>query len=429
MKENLIISTVIFVLVLLGATPTPACAESLEINIERALDLAAANNNRIKIAESDVLLAEEARRQAHKANGVTVRVTHNSSYTDYQGEAYLQSYGESYSNSVVASYPLYTGGIVGNTIKRAESDYKSQNEALRKSHQDLKLDVIRGLYTVLQAEDTTYQAEEAAKRLAAHVENVRIQYENGRVGKADLLRSEVELSNANQNRIHALSGLDTAIKQLNSLIGMPLDTELRINEKMTYKKFVHTLEECTALAKQVHPSLAMAFFAVESAEAGVRVAKGERLPQASLSAAQNFGSASEWPGVKADTFSVGLSVEYTVMDAGAGASKVSSAKEAVRRARYNYEQVLEGVLLAVNSDYNSIVEAAQRVEESASAISKAQEAYDIAVNRYNEGVGTNIDVVDFQNALTQANSNHTQALCDYNIALVRIENSIGGILK
>jgi outer membrane protein TolC len=117
------------------------------------------------------------------------------------------------------------------------------------------------------------------------------------------------------------------------------------------------------------------------------------------------------------------------MDAGVGASKVSSAEEALRRAEYNYAQALDAVLLAVHSDYNSIVEAAQRVEESASAIGKAQEAYDIAINRYNEGVGTNIDVVDSQNALTLANSNHTQALCDYNIALVRIENSIGGVLK
>ena len=117
------------------------------------------------------------------------------------------------------------------------------------------------------------------------------------------------------------------------------------------------------------------------------------------------------------------------MDSGIGASKVSSAEESVRRAKYNHEQIREGVLLAVSSHYNSIMEAAQRVGESASAISKAQEAYDIALYHYNEGVGTNIDVVDFQNALTQANSNHTQALCDYNIALVRIENSIGGILK
>ena len=117
------------------------------------------------------------------------------------------------------------------------------------------------------------------------------------------------------------------------------------------------------------------------------------------------------------------------LDAGVGASKVASAQETVRRAQYNYEQTLEAIILAVNSDYNSIMEAAQRVEESTSAIDKAQGAFDIAVERYKEGIGTNIDVVDSQSALTSVYSNHTQALCDYNVALAGIEHSMGGRLE
>ena len=181
--------------------------------------------------------------------------------------------------------------------------------------------------------------------------------------------------------------------------------------------------------KNIPPRWRKAALAIEAAEAGVRIAKGQRLPQASLTVTQDLGSAKEWPGTKADTFTVGINIEYAVMDAGIGASKVSSAKESVKRAKYNHGQVREEVRLAVNSHYNSIMEAAQRVEESASAISKAREAYDIAVDRYNEGVGANIDVVDSQNALTLTASNHTQALCDYNIALALIENSMGGVLK
>jgi outer membrane protein TolC len=414
---------------LVFASPRQAAAEALEVNIERAVEMAAANNNRIKIAESDVSIAGEALRQAHRTRGVTVSVTHSSSYTDYQREAYPQSYGNSYSNRITASYPLYTGGALSGAIKRADGEYRSQNEALRKSHQDLKLDVVRGVYTLLRAEDAANQADESTKRLAAHVNNVKIQYENGRVGKADLLRSEVELSNAAQNRIRALNERDTAIKQLNNLIGAPLDTELRIDEEMTYEKFPFTLEECVSIAMRAHPGLAMTSLAIESAEAGVRIARGETLPSASISAVQNLGSSSSWPGAEADSFTVGVDIQYTLTDAGTGASKIASAVEAVRKAEYNYEQARESIILAVNSDYYSIMEAAERVEESVTTIGKAQEAYDIAVNRYNEGVGTNIDVVDSHSALTLASSNHTQALCDYNIALARIENSMGYVLK
>ena len=428
-RKSRALCTFLGLLLLLLNGEIRAFADPLDITIERALELAIMNNNRIKIAESDVTLAGETRRQAHKANAVTVSVSHNSSYTNYQREGSPQSHGESYSNSVVASYPLYTGGIVGNAIKQAESEYKSQNEALRKTHQDLKLEVVRGVYTVLQAEDAAHLAEESVKRLANHVDNVNILYENGSVGKADLLRSEVELSNAKQTRIRALSDYDNVVKQLNSLMGVSLDTLLRVDEKMTYEKYPHTLEECVSFAKRTHPDLARASLAIASAEAGVSVAKGERLPQASLTVTQNLGSASAWPGTKADSFNVGVNVTYTVLDAGIGASKVASAQETVRRAQYNYEQTLEAIILAVNSDYNSIMEAAQRVEESTSAIDKAQGAFDIAVERYKEGVGTNIDVVDSQSALASVYSNRTQALCDYNVALAGIEHSMGGRLE
>jgi outer membrane protein TolC len=422
--------TLLAVLVLLTGIPRPVFSGPLEMDIERALELAIENNSNIKIAESGVAAANEARRQAHRTDGVTVRITHSSSYTDYQnGEIYPQAWGKSFSNAVTASYPLYTGNVIGSSIKKAESDYKSQNEVLRKTHQDVKLNVASGVYTILRAEDAARQAEESVKRLAAHVEQVNIQYENGRVGKADLLRSEVELSSAKQSFIRASSDYDTAVKQLNSLIGLPLGTALRINETMAYEKYAPALDECIAFAKRTHPDLAKASHAIKSAEADVRIAKGERLPQASLSATQNLNSAKDWPGAKEDTFTMGINVQYTIMDAGAGAAKVSLAKENLQRAELLYEQTLETIILAVNSDYNSIMEALQRVEESASATGKAEEAYDIAVNRYNEGVGTNLDVVDFQNALTQARSNYTQALCDYNIAVVRIENSMGGRIQ
>jgi outer membrane protein TolC len=56
--------------------PPSAFGDALEVDIDQAIDLAIENNNRIKIAESDVALAREARRQAHKTRGVTVSLNH-----------------------------------------------------------------------------------------------------------------------------------------------------------------------------------------------------------------------------------------------------------------------------------------------------------------------------------------------------------------
>jgi len=397
------------------------------------VELAVANNSRIKITSSDIAIANETRRQAHRARGVTVQANHVSSYTDLQMEnaeaIYGSTYQESYENSVTASYPLYTGGVIKNTIKRAESDHKSRKHAHEKSLQDMKQSVASALYAVFRAEDMTVLSEGSVERLVAHVDSVQIHYENGRVGKSDLLRSEVELSNARQNLIRARNDHEVAIKRLNSLMGMPLDTELKIVKAMSREKFAHTLEECIEFGRSNQPELAVAALAIESAKAEAAVARGELLPRATLTATQNLRSSTAFPGKDADSFNAALNIRYDVLDSGVRSSKIAAADESVRRAGHNYASVLDSVTLAVNSDYNGVIEAFERLEESVPTIDKAREAYAIALSRYNEGVGTNIDVVDSETALTQANSNHTQALCDYNVALASLENSMGGKFK
>jgi len=88
----------------------------------------------------------------------------------------------------------------------------------------------------------------------------------------------------------------------------------------------------------------------------------------------------------------------------------------------NGSQVRQGDILI---ELNTVMTEADVTRLGAYVIDKAREAYRISLARYREGVGTNMDVLDAQTALQQAYSNNTQALCDYNIAVARIENAVG----
>ncbi len=58
-------------------------------------------------------------------------------------------------------------------------------------------------------------------------------------------------------------------------------------------------------------------------------------------------------------------------------------------------------------------------------VEKAEDDYRISLIRYNAGVGTNLDVLDAQVALTQAKTNYVQALYDYNTSKAKLEKAIG----
>ena len=86
-------------------------------------------------------------------------------------------------------------------------------------------------------------------------------------------------------------------------------------------------------------------------------------------------------------------------------------------ARETEQKTREVVQLEVKQAYLNIRSAAQKVEETQTVVDQARENYRIQNIRYQAGVGINLDVLDAQLSLNEAQVNHIQALYDYNVAL------------
>ena len=89
------------------------------------------------------------------------------------------------------------------------------------------------------------------------------------------------------------------------------------------------------------------------------------------------------------------------------------------------KQIRDGIELEVRQAYLSMKEAEARIGTSQVAVSKAEEDLKASQAKYYAGVGTHIDVIDAQTALTQANTNTTQASYDYNVNKAKLEKAIG----
>ncbi|MCL2010638.1 MAG: TolC family protein [Synergistaceae bacterium] len=399
-----------------------AASQPLSIDLDKAFELALENHESIKAAESDVAKAGEGRRQAHRSRSVTLSVEHATARTEYQA----QDIGaNSFQNIFSAAYPLYTGGLIEGSIAASEHELSSKILSLERAYQDVRLSVAVAFFTMLRTENMAELAGNSVERLGAHVRNVDVQYRNGTVNRADLLRSEVELINARQSMSQAVNEYEVAIKSLNDVMGLPLGTELIFDREMSHAAFPHTLEECIEYALSHHPDIAIADLLKKKAEAGIVIEKSANKPSVTLSASQTLGSAYNWPGLDQDNLQVAIRAEYTFSDGGVTDSKIRGAREDLKKADYNYESARDTVLLNVTKFFLTMEEAGSRIETGATAVGFAQEAYRIALARYREGVGTNIDVLDAQDALNKSSSNHTQALCDYNIAVAQLVNAMG----
>ena len=404
-----------------------AFAAAVEINLDKAIEMALKTNPTVKISEAESSVAKAQKDEAKASRWLSIDYTHKTArggYYDPDPSSSQYAPRNSHTNGFTASIPLYTGGKLSGTIEQAVQNYKSSEYGVDESYQAVKLSATNGYYGVLQAIDTVKLSKDSVERLSAHLQNVQAQYDVGVVAKVDVLRSQVELADAEQTLIKAQNAYDLAVADLNNIIGLPHGTDLKVTESLQYNKYDNPMENCINFALANRPELFQAEAGIEAAKAAVKVAKSGYMPQVAASASNDWSSTS-WPGDDNQNWGVGVSVSMNVFDSGVTAAKVNASEASLYKAEETYRQTKDSVQLDVRNNYLSLREAEKRIATSKVAVDSAEEDYRISQLRYQAGVGTNIDVMDAQVALTQAKNNYVQALYDYNTSSAALAKSMG----
>jgi len=424
-------------------------ATPLELTLEDGIGLALYNNLSIKVAGFEQAKAIWGIQEAKANNGLVLSFSHadtrmkTSSTTTYsmtsdgQGGYTVTSngrasspntYTSNFDNKFSLSLPLYTGGRVEGLIGQANLNKDVADLGVAKTKQQVKLDATSGYFNVLQAIQMLKLNKESVDRLGAHITNVQVRYEVGTVGKSDVLRSEVELANAQQGLIKAQNAYDQAVASFNNVLGMPLDTEIKVKENLQYEVYTPTLKDCIQYALKNRSDILQADKSVEIAIQGVKVAKSGKRPTVMLSANQDWND-ENFAGTKYPNWTIGISANINLLDSGLTNAKVRQVEEDIGKAKVQAKQTRESIELEVQQVYLSLREAEKRIDTSKVAVNKAEDDYEIAEVRYEAGVGTNLDILDAQGSLTQAKTNYTQALYDYNASKAKLDKVMGVEVK
>lgn len=408
-------------------------AATLELDLEETIQRALLTNPSVKIAEYNRKAAKADYSAAKGARGISISLNHDSGRGGYADPQYNQQLriwtkgiDNSHSNSITASLPIFTGGELQGQIGQAKANYRSMLSAEEQAYNEMKETATTGYFNMLNATNMKALRQESVDRLQAHLDNVIAQYNVGIVARADVLRSEVELANAQQNYITASNQYDVAEATLNNIIGTPLGTTLLLKDRLQYEPYENDMAYCLAYSEQHRPELKQAEYAIDSAEAALVVARSGHMPKVYANASNNWGgNGSDWPGDDDENWSVGVTASMNVFDSGVTWSKIHAAQENLAKAKESQRQIKDNVELEVRTDYLNLREAEKRITTTQVAVASAEEDYHIAVVRYQAGVGTNIDVMDAQEALTQAKTNYYQALYNYNTSKAALNTSMG----
>ena len=409
--------------------------ETVELNLEDAMQRAFNTNPAITIAGYERDSARASYNAARNSRWISISGTHStqrSGYDDYHQVknnitgilSLSKEIGNAHANSLTASMPIFTGGKLNGTIKQAKAGYLISEQGLQKAYNDMRSTVTNGYFDMLQADNMQKLGRESVDRLADHLKNVEAQYEVGVVAKVDVLRSQVELANAKQSLIKAENAYQIAEANLNKIVGLPMDTQLKLDNILVYTPYDNDMQYCLDYAAKHRPELEQAKQQVEAAKGALRVAISGHMPQVAATASQSWKD-SNWPGDENGNWGVGVTVSMNIFDSGVTVSKIHGAEADLAKAHETYRDTVDAVNLDVRSNYLNLREAEKRIDTTKLAVSQAEEDYRIAQLRYMNGVGTNTDVLDAQVALTDAKTNYLQAMYDYNTCKTNLETAIG----
>lgn len=420
--------------------------ETVALNLDDAMLRAFQTNPTVSIAQYELDSARASYNAARQSRGISITASHQSGRGGLSDDQYRlpgyainqktgaiepvtpanlgKSIRNAHSNTLSAKLPIFTGGKLKGTIKQAKANYQYNEVGVQRTYNEMRSTVTDGYFNMLQADNIQKLSAESVARLEDHLKNVQAQYDVGVVAKVDVLRSQVELANAKQTLIQAENSYQVAEANMNKIVGLPMDTNLKLDNLLVYNAYDQNMDDCLAYAAEHRPELMQAKYGVDAAKGALMVARSGHMPQVAATASQAW-SDTNWPGDENGKWAVGVGVEMNVFDTGVTLSKIHGAEADLKKAEETYRDTVNAVNLDVRSNYLGLREAEKRIGTTKLAVEQADEDYRIAQLRYMSGVGTNTDVLDAQVALTQAKTNYTQALYDYNTSKTALETSIG----
>lgn len=325
--------------------------------------------------------------------------------------------------SVTIRVPLFdqrqtTARIAQALIGQEQSDVQTDLVAQR-----IRFEVIKAYYGVLLSASRLGVANEAVKMAEADRKRIRDMFESGVIVHADLLASEVQLAEFNQQLIEARSELVTAKAALNTALGLPIGEERNVTGRLDERDFaVEGREELIRLALESRPEYRSADLAVRSARRQVRASRDENLPR--VDGFANFGLSGRSPVTGSTDYVVGASVTYNLFDKGRSA-RLDRARASEDIAAAEAEQLANQIRLEVVSAEQKYFSARERLKVMERMTDQASEALRIVQDRYHEGLTTITEVLRAETALVRSQQSMLAARYDAYVGYAGVRLATG----
>ncbi len=351
-----------------------------------------------------------------------------------------QSYFNNWNLRLGVQQPLFTGFRLEAGTESARMLERSAGLDLEKDRSEFVYAVKNAYWGLARAREFDAVVGETIAQVREHLKDVRAFFDQGLLTKNEVLRAELQLSNAELMAIDARNAVENARTSLLTLIGLHVDTEIELTTSAESQasrvpaagpagedaSAAKTLLD-TALAGR--PELRSADFRIKASEAGLKAARAGWYPQVSL--AGNYYYLRPNPRLMPardkfyGTWDIGIALSFDIWNWGQTRSLAEQAKAQLAQARDARKLLEDQAVLEVTQSRLALAQARDKIRVAGEAVGQADENLRMVTERFRQGVALNADVLDAEVFLLQARTARVQAAIDLVLAQARLEKALG----
>jgi outer membrane protein TolC len=304
-------------------------------------------------------------------------------------------------------------------VSAARSDVDSTEE-------QVAAQVARAYLAAVRADADVETAQSDVTLAEAVLKQAENQKTAGTGTGIEITRAKVQLANDQQRLLVARNQRTSARLQLLRVIGLRLDTELELTDKLAYVPVdAVTMEQAKAQALKERPDLK----AQQEREANARMAasatKMERLP--TVAAFGDYGSIGTGFDNALPTRTYGISLRVPVFDGGRRDARRAESASQFRSEKVRTGDLKQQIELDVRLALDGLESAEQQVTVAKEGLELSENELAQARRRVDAGVAISVEVTDAQTRLERARDNQTAALYNYNVARIDLAQSMGKV--
>jgi outer membrane protein len=341
---------------------------------------------------------------------------------------------DNYSMALNVVQPIYAGGAIAAQVQAARLFALLTDQTVRAATQDVVYAAETAYYQLLLSQHLVDVSTDAVRASKVHLDDVEKKRAGGVASDFDVLRAQVELSNFEASLIKSKNAINIARANLIKVMGVAQDSDFVLSDEFAYVPVEVSVEEAVETAFTNRPDLYSREYEIRQQREQLRIARSRYLPNISgfftntwsSPSPTSFGSSSSaWGRI----WQAGMQGAWPIFDGFQREGDVMQQKARLRQAQVGLVDTEETALYELTQALLSMKDAEEFVQSQRLNLTRATEGLRLAQVGYEEGINTQVEVIDAQSALTEARVNYYQAIYSHVVSKLAVQRAMGTIVQ